>query len=93
MRAGHEDIGTGPGTFTTGDVVDAAIDLNAKLEAHLTTPGLEPLDLGDTFFDERLPAKSGIHRHHQHQVHLGQVGLHRINIRRWIDGQPHLLAH
>ena len=93
MRAGHEDIRTRPGTFTTGDVVDAAIHLNAELQPHLTTPGLEPLDLGDALFDERLPAKPRIDRHHQHQVHLGQIRANRRDVRRRIHRQPHLLAH
>ena len=63
--SGHEGVGAGARAFGGGVVVDATIDFDAIGQPALAPPGRSLLDLRHGFVDERLPAETWIHRHHQ----------------------------
>jgi len=84
--AGYERVGAGGGAEGAGFEVHAAIDFEAEIQVLLCPPRGQLLDFGHHVFAETLTAEAGLHRHHQHQINLGEEAFYRIS---WSVGIEH----
>ena len=89
--ARHQHIGPGPDRLGGGAGIDAAVHLQLAGGVVALDEGADLADGVQLGLQEALAAEAGLHRHHQHQVQLGQIGEDGLRLG---DGpQGHRLLH
>lgn len=91
-RACHQCVGAG--FYALGDCfgVDSAIHLDSESEIFPLSPARGGLNFRENFWEECLPAKSGMHGHNEKQVDGFEVGKGGFYGGWRIDGKPDFKA-
>ena len=69
---GHENIGPGSYGQWSGLGIDPAIHFQAAFRLSLPNQAVDPINLGQSGIEEMLVSETGVDRHDEHLVHIGQ---------------------